>query len=115
MRIDVNGNGNRVAGQNYYELRIKSCPCCELRVIDPDRDICNHCRNEIAAQEARTKMSGFALAVLVVFGWLMQRRIESSASTDLGDLGYMLAAAVGVVLLAICAYVLALAWFRSRW
>ncbi|HBN8473967.1 TPA: hypothetical protein L4942_003503 [Pseudomonas aeruginosa] len=52
MKINVNGSHNRVAGRDYYESRIKPCPECEQRLIDPSTQrICNHCE-QIRRDEA---------------------------------------------------------------
>lgn len=115
MGIEVKGNGNRVAGNNYYEFKIKACPRCELRVIDPQREICNHCRSHEAMMEARTKLVGFVMGVFVVFGWLLQRRIDAGVATAPGELGGMLVTAVGVVLITVCMYMLVVEWFKRNW
>lgn len=115
MGIEVKGNGNRVAGNDYYELKIKFCPRCEMRGLNQGMNVCNHCRSHEAMLEARTKLVGFFMGVFVVFGWLMQRRIDSGVAMAPGELGGMLVTAVGVVLIAVCVYMLVVEWFKRNW
>lgn len=76
MGIQVEGSNNRVAGRDYYENQIKPCPRCEVRVIDRDRSMCNHCTKEEKELEARGLMLIFGLGGLFIFGWLYKWRTE---------------------------------------
>jgi len=115
MEIDVKGNGNRVAGRDYYENRSKPCPKCEQRFITSSMSICNNCRSHEAMMAARTKLIGFVMGVFVVFGWLMQRRINAGITAAPEDLAGMLVTSVGIVLIAVALYVLVTEWFKRNW
>ena len=115
MEIQVNGNGNRVAGRDYVEVRevrIKPCPQCEQRVIEPSMMICRHCHRERQAAEAKGKFSAFVAATVVVFAFLLQRQIDSNTPMSPGDFAGLIGTAIAVVLLLICAYVLIREWIN---
>lgn len=61
----VNGNGNRVAGGNYYENQSKPCCKCEVRFVTADRTVCNHCTQQEQAEKA--KQFGMILLAAMVF------------------------------------------------
>jgi len=74
--IQVEGSNNRVAGRDYYENQIKPCPKCEQRVIDRDKNICNHCTQQEREQFAHGAMLLLGICVLFVFSWLHDWRIS---------------------------------------
>jgi len=72
--IEVNGNGNRVAGRDYIEVTIRACRRCEQRIVNPGVRICNHCREEIEAQKLRNTLKVLGFCLLLCTGLLMQWR-----------------------------------------
>ncbi|MGH1447903.1 MAG: hypothetical protein ACRBBM_00560 [Pseudomonadaceae bacterium] len=114
MGFEVHGNGNRVAGRDYYENRSRPCPKCEQRFITQGMTICNNCRAHQEMLEARTKLTGLGVATLVVFGWLMGRRSESNVVTEPSDLLVLLLSSAGIVFSVVLVYMLAAEWLRNR-
>lgn len=114
MSIEVNGNNNRVAGGNYYECQVRPCPSCEQRLIEHDHAKCRHCTAQERAEIAKGRLVLFGFAVMVCFGWLLERRedrgipvtMESFVETGL-QAGLLV---FGAFLLLQCA----LYWIRTR-
>ncbi|PTS85505.1 hypothetical protein DBR00_06940 [Pseudomonas sp. HMWF032] len=71
--MNVSGDNNRVAGRDYIENPIKACPSCENSVIDRDKAKCNRCIKQEKEDAAKGTMSLFGLAVIFVWGLLLQR------------------------------------------
>lgn len=88
MDIQVEGHHNRVAGRDYLELNaqvsltpeqlrllaVKTCSSCEMRLVVAEKQICNHCLRERAADDLRFKISLFLFVVFMVWGWLLKLR-----------------------------------------
>ena len=106
MDIQVEGSNNRVAGRDYYENKIKPCPRCEVRVIDREKSICNHCTKEERDEKARGQMTLFGLGVLFIFGWLHGWRSERGLAPGIEGLAETLALSVGIAIAA-----LSVIWF----
>lgn len=74
MDIQVDGDNNRVAGRDYYEVRIKPCPYCQERLIEPEAAMCNRCHQQREEERARAFLVGGGMALLVltmlIHGWL---------------------------------------------
>lgn len=106
-----NGSNNRIAKRDYYELNaelkltpeqlrsltIDPCPRCEVRQIKAGVSLCNHCRQELAEQATRQKLTYFALAAFATWGLLMQLPAYKSAPTSdqFLTLGFIAVALVG--------------------
>lgn len=112
MDIQVEGSNNRVAGRDYYENQIKPCPRCEVRVIDRERDICNHCTKEEKEQIAQGILTTLGLGALFIFGWLLNWRTERGMPVGLEGLIETFALAIGIViaLASVLWFFLPLAW-----
>lgn len=115
MSIEVNGNNNRVAGRDYYEVPIKPCPSCAQRIIERNEAKCRPCIAQERAEAVKGQLMLFGLAVMFCFGWLLQRRedqgtpvttMESFVETGL-QAGLLV---FGAFLLLQCA----LYWVRTR-
>lgn len=110
MDIQVNGDGNRVAGRDYYELKLKPCPQCEIRVIEPDACICNHCRRQREEENAKAIISLIACALAAAFFGLLKLRSELGIDTRLEDIpGVVFVAALTV---GTCCFVV---WLIYEW
>lgn len=84
--MGINGDNNRVAGRDYYELNavlkltpeqlkqvaIKPCARCEDRVVSSDMTICNHCSNELEEKARNEYLARYAFIILIVWGLLIQ-------------------------------------------
>lgn len=110
MGVFVNGNGNRVAGRDYVEVKIKPCPRCEQRLIEPGMVICRHCHREQQVAEARNRLSAFFAATVVVFAFLLQRQIDKNVSMGGGDFAGLLSFSIAIVLLLVAVYVVVRDW-----
>lgn len=112
MDIQVDGSNNRVAGRDYYENQIKPCPRCEVRVIERDRCICNHCTKEEKEQQAHGLMMMFGLGVLFTFGWLLKWRSERGLEPGIEALTETFVLSIGIVisLASVIWFFLPLAW-----
>lgn len=133
MNIQVDGNGNRVALNDYYEnatltltpeqlrqLAPRKCPACEVRLLGPGESACNTCRaaaharhlEELSAR--RMARAGhlfvFFLAVWGVFLTIEQKAVGyAGVSTErFWELG---SGALGTCLLAIGGWL----WAREWW
>ncbi|MDR7024370.1 hypothetical protein [Pseudomonas peli] len=71
--MNVSGDNNRVAGRDYIENPIKACPSCENSVIDRDKAKCNRCIQQEREDAAKGTMVLFSVAVMIVWGFLLQR------------------------------------------
>lgn len=83
--MGINGDNNRVAGRDYYELNavlkltpeqlkqvaIKPCARCEDRVVSSDVTICNHCRNELEEKARNEELAAYGLMIFFVWGLLI--------------------------------------------
>ncbi|OXS19846.1 hypothetical protein CGU37_22265 [Pseudomonas fluorescens] len=84
--MGINGDNNRVAGRDYYELNavlkltpeqlkqvaIKPCARCEDRVVSSDMTICNHCCNELEEKARNEHLARYAFVIFFVWGLLLQ-------------------------------------------
>lgn len=56
--MEINGDNNRVAANDYYEYNYNSpepCPCCEQRYLTLGRKYCRHCEAEFEKEERLRK------------------------------------------------------------
>ncbi|WP_312481061.1 hypothetical protein [Stutzerimonas nitrititolerans] len=106
MGIQVDGNNNRVAGRDYYENKIKPCPRCEIRVIDREKNVCNHCYSEERGMEAKGLLALFGICVWLVTSQLHEWRIERGLPVGIEGLMETMAISAGLVFGAA-----ALIWF----
>ncbi len=91
--MGINGDNNRVAGRDYYELNtvlkltteqlrqlaIKPCARCESRVVSSDATVCNHCLGELQSRARSERRLRYAFVILLVWGGLMQWQNSHSA------------------------------------
>lgn len=114
MSINVNGDGNRVAGRDYYELPLKPCRQCEVRFVERDKPICNHCHRLNAEENAKGIASLFVMVTVAVFVWLLGWRDDHGLVTKMQDLPWvMLAAGVLVGSGALLLWLIGI-WLKSR-
>lgn len=136
MSIEVNGNGNRVAGLNYYEnptlaltpeqlkqLAPRKCPVCEQRLLGSDESSCNSCRSEEHArrlEELRAKrwaVRGYQfLFFLAIWGLYITHEGHRTGHAPLSterfwELG---GGAFGTYLLLAAAWLMAREWWWNR-
>lgn len=83
MSIEVNGNNNRVAGRDYYEVPIKPCPRCEQRVIAPKKKICNHCESQEANEAAKFRLLAGAFITFLLSPWITEWCARLGFSTNI--------------------------------
>lgn len=83
--MGINGDNNRVAGRDYYELNavlkltpeqlrqvsIKPCARCEDRVVSSDATICNYCRNALQTQVKNERLLRYGFVIMFVWGLLV--------------------------------------------
>lgn len=114
MSIEVNGDNNRVAGRDYYEMPIKPCPRCEQRVIAPHQSICNHCAAKEREEAAKTKLAAAGVAVLFCFSWLHDWRTGRGLPPSIEGMAETLGMAVVLVLIGFVLLHLTIQWIRIR-
>lgn len=82
--MGINGDNNRVAGRDYYELNavlkltpeqlrqvsIKPCARCEDRIVSSDATICNQCRSELETKAENERLQRYGVLILFVWGLL---------------------------------------------
>lgn len=133
MSIQVEGNGNRVAGHTYNEnvtltltpeqlkqLELCKCPACEQRLLGPGERTCNACRAAAHARRMeelnarRWTMAGrFFFFLLVVWGLFIT--VEQKATGQVAVAGERFwelgMGAFGACLLSVGAWL----WAREWW
>lgn len=114
MSIEVNGNNNRVAGGNYYECQVRPCPRCEQRLIEQDHAKCRHCAAQERAEIAKGQLMLFGFAVMVCFGWLLERREDRGVPVTLESFVETGVLAGLLVLGAVLLFQGILFWIRTR-
>ena len=124
--MGINGDNNRVAGRDYYELNavlkltpeqlkqvaIKPCARCEDRVVSSDMTICNHCCNELEEKARNEHLARYAFVIMFVWGLLLQwqaARPNGVSPQLVFELG---AIAVVIVIAGTFAWALLQAWWR---
>lgn len=111
MDIQVDGDNNRVAGRDYYELRIKPCPFCQERVIELEDVMCNRCRQQRQEDRARALLVGGGTALLVLTISI------NSGLEELGfhpDLSTSCIAASFVIGASVCVVTIIKEWLKYR-
>lgn len=114
MGIEVNGNNNRVAGRDYYELPLKPCPRCEQRVIAPHQSICNHCAEKEREEAAKTTMAFSGVAVLFCFSWLHSWRTDHGLPPGIGGMAETFFMATIIVIVGYVLLQLLIHWIQTR-
>lgn len=114
MGIEVNGDNNRVAGRDYYELPLKPCPRCEQRVIAPHKTICNHCADREREEAARMQLTVAGVAVLFSFIWLHDWRTGRGLPPGIEGMAETLFMAVALVVVGYVLLQLAIRWVQTR-
>lgn len=123
--MGINGDNNRVAGRDYYELNavlkltpeqlkqvaIKPCARCEDRVVSSDMTICNHCSNELEEKARNEELAAYALMIFFVWGLLIQW--QGSRSFGDSQHGFFELGAVAVVI--VIAGAIAWGFFKIWW
>ena len=114
MGIDVKGNGNRVAGRDYYENQFKPCQQCETRFIETKRRICKHCEN----LERQEKYKFVGMAMLAAFFFILvnlhEWRVERGSAVGLEGLIHSALGAAAIVFGGIFFYAFLKEWFARR-
>lgn len=123
--MGINGDNNRVAGRDYYELNavlkltpeqlkqvaIKPCARCEDRVVSSDMTICNHCRNELEEKARNEHLARYAFVIMFVWGLLLQwqaKRPQGVSPQTVFELG---AIALVIVIAGAFAWALLKTWW----
>lgn len=103
MSIEINGDGNRVAGRDFYENQTRPCPACEIRLVEQHRDMCRHCFEEQRQKEAKEHMTLAVLGALFVSGFYMKWKQTPGVPVDISLLGesLLVGAATVVVITAL--------------
>ena len=112
--IEVNGNGNRVAGRDYIEISIKPCPSCEMRVIEPCKKMCNHCWETAREQKAKAILSVLIFCVLFFWGAISQWRAKNGLPNDMSTFFETGVVAIFIVGLGVCVFQLLRLWLEIR-
>lgn len=124
--MGINGDNNRVAGRDYYELNavlkltpeqlkqvaIKPCARCEDRVVSADMTICNHCRNELEEKARNEHLARYAFVIMFVWGLLLQwqgKQPQGVSPQNVFELG---AIALVIVIAGAFAWGLLQTWWR---
>lgn len=124
--MGINGDNNRVAGRDYYELNavlkltpeqlkqvaIKPCARCEDRVVSADMTICNHCRNELEEKARNEHLARYAFVIMFVWGLLLQwqgKRPQGVSPQNVFELG---AIALVIVIAGAFAWGFLQTWWR---
>lgn len=115
MGINVNGNGNRVAGRDYYEVRIRPCPVCEERLIEPDRSICRHCFDARQTEKVNEQLAFWGICTFIVWGFLLKFFEKREASTSLEFLGETFVWAGIIVFSCFLFFVWLVHWRSRKW
>ena len=114
MSIEVNGNNNRVAGRDYYEVPIKPCPSCAQRIIERNEAKCRPCIAQERAEAVKGQLMLFGLAVMFCFGWLLDWRQGRGMPATIGGLAETVTLAIVLVLIAAALLQAVIFWIRTR-
>lgn len=115
MRMNVNGNGNRVAGGNYYENQSKPCCKCETRFVVSTRTVCNHCLHQEQVEKNKSLAMILLAAFFFVFVNLHQWREERGTPPGLEGLVESAILTIGVLGFGCVALWLIKDWLSNRW
>lgn len=104
MSIEVNGNGNRVAGRDYIENRTLPCPVCEVRQVESHRNMCRHCGDEVIRKERNFRWGVGCVSALAVAGAYMKWKAPADTPVDIWLWSESVLVGVVAVVVAVAIY-----------
>lgn len=114
MGMNVNGNGNRVAGRDYYENRSKPCCKCETRFVVSTRTVCNHCLHQEQVEKNKSLAMILLAAFILIFVNLHQWREERGTPPGLEGLAESALLTVAMLIIAYGVFLFIRSWLSSR-